>query len=39
MMLFGIALFVGSLLVATIWSAVRGSDRKRRRRSDRPYAL
>jgi hypothetical protein len=37
--LVGISVFVGSLLTATIWSAIRGTDRLRRRRSDRPYAL
>jgi hypothetical protein len=39
MILVGIALFVGGLLAATVWSAVRGTDRIRRRRSRRPYAL
>ena len=37
--LVGIALFVGGLLTATVWSAVRGTDRIRRRRGNRPYAL
>jgi hypothetical protein len=40
MILVGIAVFVGGLLTATTWSAIRGSDRiRRRRRSNRPYAL
>jgi hypothetical protein len=40
MILVGIAVFVGGLLTATTWSAIRGSDRiRRRRRSDWPYAL
>jgi len=39
MILIGIALFVGGLLTATIWSAIRGTDRIRRRRGSRPYAL
>jgi hypothetical protein len=38
--LVGISVFVGSLLIATTWSAIRGADRLRRRRNgDRPYAL
>jgi hypothetical protein len=39
MILIGIAVFVGGLLTATIWSAIRGTDRIRRRRGERPYAL
>jgi len=39
MIFFGIAIFVGGILTASTWSAIRGSDRIRRRRSDRPYAL
>lgn len=38
----GIAAFVGSLLTATVFSAIFGADRIRRRRhrrSNRPYAL
>lgn len=38
MIFVGIAFFVGGLLAASTWSAIRGSDRKRRR-SNRPYAL
>ena len=37
--LVGLALFVGGLLTATTWSAIRGTDRIRRRRGDWPYAL
>ncbi|HEY7958575.1 MAG TPA: hypothetical protein VID20_00810 [Sphingomicrobium sp.] len=39
MILVGIAVFVGGLLTATMWSAIRGTDRIRRRRGERPYAL
>jgi hypothetical protein len=39
MILVGISVFVGGLLTATIWSAIRGTDRIRRRRGNRPYAL
>jgi hypothetical protein len=40
MIFIGITFFVGGLIVASTWSAIRGSDRiRRRRRSDRPYAL
>jgi hypothetical protein len=35
----GIAIFVGGMLTASTWSSIRGSDRVRRRKSDRPYAL
>ena len=38
--LIGIVIFVGGLLTATVWSAIRATDRPRRRRgSNRPYAL
>jgi hypothetical protein len=39
MILVGISVFVGGLLTATVWSAIRGPERARRRRSNRPYAL
>lgn len=39
MIFIGITFFVCGLLTASTWSAIRGSDRIRRRRSDRPYAL
>ena len=38
MIFVGIAFFVGGVLAASTWSTIRGTDRKRRR-SDRPYAL
>lgn len=41
LILAGIAAFVGSLLTATVFSAIFGPERMRRRRRDRgrPYAL
>ena len=40
MIFVGIAFFVGGLVVASTWSAIRGPERiRRRRQSDRPYAL
>lgn len=39
MIFVGIAFFVGGLITASTWSSIRGKDRVRRRRSDRPYAL
>jgi hypothetical protein len=39
MIVVGIAFFVGGMLTASTWSSIRGADRIRRRRSDRPYAL
>lgn len=37
--LIGIAVFVSSLLSATVISAFRAPERNRRRRPERPYAL
>jgi hypothetical protein len=35
-----VGIYVGSLLMATAWSTIRGSHRIRRRRvADRPHAL
>ena len=39
LILIGIFAFVGSLLAAAMWSSIKGIERIRRRRSDRPYAL
>ena len=40
LILAGIGAFVGSLLTATVFSAIFGADRIRRRRNrGRPYAL
>jgi hypothetical protein len=40
MIFIGITLFVSGMIVASALSAIRGSERiRRRRRSDRPYAL
>jgi hypothetical protein len=35
----GLVFFVGGLLTATVWSAISGTDRIRRRRGNKPYAL
>ena len=36
----GVFAFVGTIMAAAIWSSIQGADRiRRRRRSDRPYAL
>jgi hypothetical protein len=38
-MIAGILVFVGGMLTASTWSAIRSVDRVQRRRSDRHHAL